>query len=68
MYFVILDSTGNLVESFDDETSARNALERMVHEDPEAADHLALLTYDAQGEPVGDAITVSAPSPPSLSI
>ena len=61
MYYVILDSTGNLVESFDDETAARTALERMIHEDPEAADHLALLTYDEHGEPVGDAITI-APS------
>ena len=63
MYFVILDSTGNLVESFDVETCARAALEQMVHDDPQAADHLALLTYDAQGEPVGDAITVSESSP-----
>jgi hypothetical protein len=58
MYFVILDSTGNLVESFDDESSARAALERIVHDEPEAADHLALLTYDEHGEPVGEAITM----------
>jgi hypothetical protein len=62
MYYVILDSTGNLVESFDDENAARAALERMVHDEPEAADHLALLTYDEHGEPVGEAVTVSATS------
>jgi len=41
MYFVILDSTGNLVESFDDETVARTTLSRIVHDEPEAADHVA---------------------------
>lgn len=60
MYFVILDSTGNLVESFDDEREARAVLEQMVHDEPEAADHLALLTYDASGEPVGEAFRVEA--------
>lgn len=62
MYYAILDSTGNLVESFDDEREARAALEQSVREEPEAAEHLALLTYDDDGEPVGDAITISAPA------
>lgn len=62
MYFVILDSTGNLVESFDDETVARATLSRIVHDEPEAADHVALITYDEDGMPVGDAITISASS------
>ena len=57
--YVILDSTGNLVESFDDERQARATLQQIVGEEPEAAEHLALLTYDEHGEPVGDAITVS---------
>jgi hypothetical protein len=60
MYYVILDSTGNLVESFDEERQARAMLERLVGEEPDAAEHLALLTYDEHGEPVGDAITFSA--------
>lgn len=60
MYFVILDSTGNLVESFDDEREARSALERMVREEPDAAEHLALLTYDTSGNPVGEAFRVQA--------
>lgn len=60
MYYVILDSTGNLVESFDEERQARAMLERLVGEEPDAAEHLALLTYDEHGEPVGDAIMVSA--------
>ena len=60
MYYVILDSSGNLVESFDDERQARATLQQIVGEEPEAAEHLALLTYDEHGEPVGDAITFSA--------
>jgi hypothetical protein len=59
MYFVIFDSSGNMVESFDDEGEAREALDRIVHEDPEAADHYAILTFDVAGDPVGEAITVA---------
>jgi hypothetical protein len=59
MYYVMFDSTGNLVEAFDTEEEARAALDRIVHEDPEAADHVAILTYDAGGDPVGEAITVA---------
>lgn len=59
MYHVILDSSGNLVESFDEERQARATLEQIVGEAPEAAEHLALVTYDEHGEPVGDAITFS---------
>ncbi|WP_249019707.1 hypothetical protein [Conexibacter sp. S30A1] len=56
---MILDSSGNLVESFDEERQARATLEQIVGEAPEAAEHLALVTYDEHGEPVGDAITFS---------
>lgn len=59
MYFVILDSTGNLVESFDSEREARATLEQIVRDEPEAAEHLAILTYDEHGKPVGDAIAVA---------
>jgi hypothetical protein len=33
----------------------------MVQDELGAADHLALLTYDEHGEPVGEAITFAAP-------
>lgn len=55
MYFAILDSTGNLVESFDDRTAALSKLEEIVSTEPEAAEELALFTYDVDGEPVGQA-------------
>ena len=59
MFYAILDSTGNLVESFDEERQAGAMLERLVGEEPDTAEHLALLTYDEHGEPVGDAITMT---------
>jgi hypothetical protein len=52
-YYVILDSTANLVDSFDREDVARAALEAIAHQDPEAADDYALLTYRDDGYPTG---------------
>lgn len=56
-YFVILDSSANLVESFDEEGEARTALERIVQQDPESADDYALIQYDHAGHPVGEALS-----------
>jgi hypothetical protein len=58
-YYVILDSTANLVDSFDQEGEARAALERIVRQDPDAADDYALLRYDDEGKPVGTVVTGS---------
>jgi len=57
--YVILDSTANLVESFDDEREARLALEKILEQDPASADEYALLTYADDGEPVGDVLVAS---------
>lgn len=59
-YYVILDSTANLVDSYDDEGEARAALEQIVHQDPDAADDYALIQYDNTGNPVGEAMLGSA--------
>jgi uncharacterized protein YuzE len=56
-YFVILDSTANLVASFDTEDEGRTALESIVRQDPDAADDYALLPYDEQGRVCGAAVT-----------
>lgn len=56
-YYVILDSTANLVDSFDREDEARAALEAIVRQDPDAADDYAMLTYDDAGHPIGEALT-----------
>ena len=58
-YYVILDSTANLVESFDREDEARAALEAVVRQEPDSADDYAILKYDDNGNPVGQAVTGS---------
>ncbi len=54
--FVILDSTANLVASFDSEEEARLALEVIVQQDPESADEYAIIPYGPDGLPCGDAL------------
>jgi hypothetical protein len=58
MHYMILDSAGNAVDTFDDLRAALDALEQLVEAEPEAAEHLVLLSYDAEGNPVGEALTV----------
>jgi hypothetical protein len=58
-YFVILDSTANLVDSFDQEDEARRALEEIVRQDPESADEYAIIPYDDRGHPIGKAFVAS---------
>jgi hypothetical protein len=57
--FAIFDSTANLVDSFDDRSEARAALENIVRQDPDAADAYAVFEFDKSGQPVGDAMTVA---------
>ena len=54
--YVILDSTANLVDAFDEAGEARAALETIVREDPESADEYALFTYSDDGRPVGEVL------------
>ncbi len=61
MYYVLLDSTGNLIESHDSEDAARAALAEIVAAEPGAASHVAMIAYDASGAPLGPATMVEAP-------
>ncbi len=54
MRFVIFDD-GNLVESFDNESEATEALGQLAAV-PEAAPHLLLVAFDAAGEVVADCV------------
>jgi hypothetical protein len=56
-YYVILHSTANLVDWFDSEKEAREALRAILREEPAATDDYAILRYDDGGRPVGAAIT-----------
>jgi hypothetical protein len=44
-------STGNLIESFDDRDEALALLDRLVHDDGDAADHIAVIQYDPDCNP-----------------
>ncbi|HEY2535519.1 MAG TPA: hypothetical protein VGI24_00860 [Solirubrobacteraceae bacterium] len=52
MHYEIFDSTGNLVESFPDEDSARRTLDLIVDAEPDAAEDIALFVSDDNGVPV----------------
>jgi len=64
MEFMILDSAGNALAAFDDQLLARAALHAMVAVEPDAAEHVAMLAYDDEGMPVGDAVMAIDVPPP----
>ena len=57
--YVLMDSGGNLIEAFDDHDEALGALRRIIADEPEAAEHVALVIYDEHGNPVSDAMTIT---------
>ena len=67
MEFMILDSAGNALAAFDDQLLARAVLHSMVAIEPEAAEHVAMLSYDDEGMPVGEAVmAIDVPAPVAL--
>jgi hypothetical protein len=52
MDYSLLASTGNLIDSFDDEAEARAALQHIVELEPEYAEDVALFISDADGNVV----------------
>jgi hypothetical protein len=59
MDFMIFDSAGNAVESFETQRDAVVTLVDMAAQDPAVAQHLAVLAFDDEGEAVGEPITVA---------
>ena len=59
MTYMILDSSGNAINAYDDIVAARAALRAIVADDEGTADHVMLLAYDDGGNPVGEAVTVA---------
>jgi hypothetical protein len=49
MDYSLFSSTGNLIDSFSDESEARAALQRLVEAEPDAADDIALFVSDDEG-------------------
>ncbi len=56
MTYSIFDSTGNLVDAFDDHDAAVAALTTLVTAEPDAADDVFLVAQDDQGHMAGDTI------------
>jgi len=54
MHYVLLSSTGNMIDSYEEEAGARAALQRIVDAEPDAAEDIALVTYDESSLPTGD--------------
>jgi hypothetical protein len=63
MTYSIFDSTGNLIDAFDDRDAAVAALTAIVRAEPGAADDVFLVAQDDQGEFVGETIYGSSLSP-----
>jgi hypothetical protein len=62
MHYALLSSTGNLIDSYEDESKARAALQRIVDADPDNAEDVALMTYGDNGMPVGDPVFAKIPA------
>jgi hypothetical protein len=60
-HFTLLDEDGNLIASYDDEATARDALERILASEPDARGRVVLVAYDVTGHPVGQVSHSSAP-------
>ena len=56
MNYSLFSSSGNLIDSFDDETEARAALRRIVEAEPDAAEDVALFVSDDTGKLVAGPI------------
>jgi hypothetical protein len=50
MTYSIFDSTGNLIDAFDDRAAAVAAMSAIVSDEPDAADDLFLIVQDEDGE------------------
>lgn len=62
MHYVLLSSTGNMVHSYEEESVARAALQRIVDAEPEAVEDIALMIYGEDGQSVGGPVFAEMPS------
>lgn len=65
MSYGIFTSAGNLVAWFDSEAEALVALGTLVRDEPEAADEIAAIPFDAVGHACGPAVKGSTLVPQS---
>ena len=62
MHYVLLSSTGNLIDSYEDEAEARAALQRIIDAEPDAAEDVALMIYGDDGMPGRRSIFAKIPA------
>lgn len=62
MTYSIFDSTGNLVDAFDERSAALDRLAAIAQAEPDAADELYLVAQDADGNILGETIYASSVS------
>lgn len=65
MTYSIFDSTGNLVDAFNDRATALDCLAGIAQAEPDAADEVYLVAQDEAGTIVGETIFASAVSVPA---
>jgi hypothetical protein len=49
VYAIFCLTSGNLIDSYDDESDAKEALARIVGDEPEAAGTVEIITFDEHG-------------------
>lgn len=52
--WALMDSTGNLIDSYATAVEAANAFDAVIAADVENGRHVALIAYDKDGQPVDD--------------
>jgi hypothetical protein len=60
--WALMDSSGNLIESFDDADVARQSLREILQADPANTKHVALIGFDADGDPISPIETARRPA------
>jgi hypothetical protein len=65
MTYSIFDSTGNLVDAFNDRAAALDCLAGIAQAEPESATEVFLIAQDDNGNTVGDTVYASSVSVPA---
>jgi hypothetical protein len=50
--WALMDSSGNLIDSFDDRDDANRAFQAILKADPENVAHVILIGFNAEGDPI----------------
>jgi hypothetical protein len=65
MTYSIFDSTGNLVDAFNDRAAALDCLAGIAQAEPESAAEVFLIAQDDNGNTVGETVYASSVSVPA---